>query len=275
MKNFVLHNGMEIPAVGLGTFPMRGAELVAAVVKSIKYGYSSFDTSAAYRNENDLGYALEICGKERKEIFITTKLSNAQQRLGDVRGALMESMEWLKVNYVDLYLMHWPNPETFLDSWKDMEVLYKEGLCRAIGVCNFHQHHIEKLLSIAKEVPVINQIELHPLLSQKPLIQYCNSQGILVQAYSPLARMHEKLINNQVIVSLAQKYNKSVVQIILRWNFQNGIVTIPKTSNEERLKTNIDIFDFNISKEDIKAIDAINENYRVRYNPDDCDFSKL
>jgi diketogulonate reductase-like aldo/keto reductase len=171
--------------------------------------------------------------------------------------------------------MHWPNPETFLESWKQMEELYREGLCRAIGVCNFHEHHMEELISIAEILPVVNQIELHPLLSQKPLVNYCTSKRILIEAYSPLARMHKKLINNPIMVSLSEKYNKSVVQIILRWNFQNGIIVIPKTSNKERLKHNIDIFDFNISTEDMKTIDGINKNFRVRYDPDNCDFNRL
>jgi len=275
MESYVLNNGVEIPAIGLGTFPMKRFELISTVVRSTKYGYNFFDTSPAYGNEKALGYALKVCGKRRKNLCITTKLSNAQQRQGNVRKALMDSMSLIGVKYIDLYLMHWPNPETFLDSWKQMEVLYKEGLCRAIGVCNFNEHHIKELLSIAKVVPAVNQIELHPLLSQKPLVEYCISNGILVEAYSPLARMHKDLVENPIMVSLSEKYNKSVVQLILRWDFQHGIVVIPKTSNKKRLKTNIDIFNFNLSKNDMDLIDGINKDFRVRHDPDNCDFSKL
>lgn len=275
METFILNNGVEIPVIGLGTFPMKRFELLKTVVTSTKYNYISFDTSSAYGNERALGYALKVCGKKREEIFITTKLSNTQQRQGDVRKALMDSLKHLKTKYVDMYLMHWPNPETFIESWKQMEELYEEGLCRAIGVCNFHEHHIEDLLAVANVIPAVNQIELHPLLSQKPLREYCNSKGILVEAYSPLARMNEKLVKNPTMMALAEKYNKSVVQIILKWNLQSGIITIPKTSNKERLKANINIFDFIISDKDMEAIDAINQDYRVRHDPDNCDFSKL
>lgn len=275
MEKFILNNGVEIPALGLGTFPMQRFELITSVVRAIRYGCNFFDTSSAYGNEKAIGYALKVCGKRRKEIFITTKLSNTQQRQGNIRKALMDSMRLIGTKYVDLYLMHWPNPETFIDSWKQMEVLYKEGLCRAIGVCNFHQHHMEELLSAAEVVPAVNQIELHPLLSQKSLVEYCTLKGILVEAYSPLARMHKDLVENPVMVSLSEKYRKSVVQIILRWNFQNGIVSIPKTSNKERLKSNINIFEFIISQEDIRAIDGINKDFRIRHDPDYCDFSQL
>lgn len=275
MKTFELNNGVLMPVFGLGTFPMKRYELFKTVLESVLQGYIMFDTAAAYKNEKALGYAINFCMKKRNKLFITTKLSNAQQNKGDVRHALSESLKLLGLKYVDLYLMHWPNPNTYLSSWKQMEQLYKEGLCRAIGVCNFHQHHIEEILSVADVIPAINQIELHPLLSQKPLIKYCNSKGIVIEAYSPLARMDSKLIQNNELIQLSQKYGKTVVQLILRWNYQNSIITIPKTSNRNRLKSNINIFDFHISLEDMKLIDELNVDYRVRHNPDACDFSRL
>lgn len=275
MKYFKLNNGVLMPAIGLGTFPMNNSLLVDTIHNAIEVGFNSFDTADAYKNEEYLGRGLENCLKERKDIFMTTKLSNRQQRAGDVASALNQSLKYLKLEYIDLYLMHWPNPQTFLDSWKQMEKLYKDGYCRAIGVCNFHQHHLKDLLSVAEIIPAINQIEIHPFLSQKPLIEFCKSLNIQVEAYAPLARMDLNLINNSTLVALAKKYNKTVVQIILRWNYQCGVITIPKTQNKERLKENISIFDFEISDNDINLINQLNCDYRVRHNPDNCDFSKL
>lgn len=275
MEEIILNNGIRLPFLGLGTYPMNGFTLLKTVVFATKLGYRSFDAAAAYGNERYVGYGIKLTLRDRKFFFITTKLSNTQQRNGNVRASLYKSLKLLKTNYVDLYLMHWPNPDTYLDSWKQMEKLYEEGLVRAIGVCNFHEHHLEKLLSISKVVPAVNQIELHPLLTQKPLIEFCKKYDIRVQAYSPLAKMHEKLVSNQKLSRLSKKYNKSIPQIILRWNYQNGIIGIPKTKNMKRLKENISIFDFDLSYEEIKEIDNLNEGFRVRYNPDNCDFSKL
>jgi diketogulonate reductase-like aldo/keto reductase len=171
--------------------------------------------------------------------------------------------------------MHWPNPDTYMASWRQMEEIYQEGLTKAIGVCNFHKHHLEKLLDIANVVPAINQVELHPLLSQVDLVRYCTKNGIRVSAYSPLARMNPKLVENPVLQRIAGKYHKTVPQVILRWNFQNGIISVPKTSKQVRLRENLDIFDFTLTHGDISEIGDMNENFRVRHNPDNCDFSKL
>ena len=158
---------------------------------------------------------------------------------------------------------------------KEMEKLYEEGLVGAIGVCNFHEHHLEKLLKIAKVKPVINQIELHPLLTQIPLRGYCKSKGIQIQSYSPVARMDKKLIENKILALIAKKYNKTVPQIILKWNIQSDIITIPKSGNKTRIRENFDIFNFELSDEELKKIDNLNENYRVRYNPDTVDYTKV
>lgn len=264
-----------MPAVGLGTYPMQGKELLLTTMRAARMGYTSFDTSNAYGNEYYLGWGLMLCGRRRKNLFITTKLSNKQQRTGDVRKALQDSLTNLHTDYVDLYLMHWPNPDTYLESWKQMENIYEEGLARAIGVCNFHQHHLETLLAHGKIVPAVNQIERHPLLSQKPLLDYCKQKGIAVTAYSPLARMHDTLIHNPALEAIAKAHGKSVTQIILRWDIQCGIATIPKTANKARLKENISLFDFALSEEEMNIIDGINQNFRVRHDPDNCDFSML
>lgn len=275
MKYFILNNGIKMPVIGLGTFPMKRLELFKVFFQATSCGYTSFDTSSAYGNERWLGLAQWISRKQRDKLFFSTKLSNAQQREGNIRKALENSLRLLKLDYIDLYLMHWPNPETYLKSWKEMEKLYEEKLIRAIGVCNFHEHHLNKLFSVANIIPAVNQIELHPLLSQKPLINFCKKYNIQVEAYSPLARMDENLIKNKTLIDLSKKYNKTVSQVIFRWNYQNNIIVIPKTSHKKRLIENIDFFDFEISNEDMKKIDLINCNFRVRYNPDTCDFTKL
>lgn len=276
MKFIKLNNGLNMPIIGLGTYPLNRFKLIKAMYFAYKNGCISFDTSSAYRNERWLGIGIKILKFfGAKNLFITTKLSNHSQRKGNIREELLKSMKKLNLKYIDLYLMHWPNPDTYLDSWKEMEKLYEEGLVRAIGVCNFHEHHLEKLLEIAKVKPVINQIEIHPLLTQMPLREYCKSKKIQLQSYSPIARMDKKLVENQILISIAKKYNKSVPQIILKWNIQSNIITIPKSGNKIRIKENFDIFNFELTNQELEEIDNLNENYRVRYNPDTVDYTKV
>lgn len=275
METITLNNGVDMPVIGLGTFPMNKMPLVKNIRTAVQAGYTAFDTSSAYQNEKSVGWGVKLCGKKRENLFITTKISNIQQYRSDAATALKDSLHKLKLSYVDLYLIHWPVPEKYLQTWKDMEKLYKDGLVRAIGVCNFHQHHIEKLLEIADIIPAVNQVELHPLLSQNELRTYCAKQGIQMEAYTPIARMDEKLVKNEVLLKIAANYKKTVVQIILRWDYQNGIIPIPKSANPERLKQNIDIFDFCLTDREMEAINELNQNYRVRYDPDNCDFRKL
>lgn len=275
MEKIKLNNGVEMPVMGLGTFPMNKLPLVKTIRTAAQMGYSALDTSAAYQNEKAVGWGIKLSGKKREEFFVSTKISNTQQYKMDAETALKESLKKLKLKYVDLYLMHWPVPETFLKTWKEMEALYKKGLVRAIGVCNFHQHHLEKLFEVADVMPVVNQVELHPLLAQNELTDFCSQHGIVMEAYSPIARMDKRLIENPTLVKIASDHNKSVVQTILRWDYQKGIISIPKSSNPLRLKENISIFDFSLSPEEMQQINSLNENYRVRYDPDNCDFKKL
>lgn len=273
MQYVTLNNSIKMPIIGIGTYPLNGFSLIRTIVNAYLAGYMSFETSAAYFNEKSLGISLKIIKLlGAKDIFITTKLNNTAQRNGNIREALLSSMKKLGVKKIDLYLMHWPYPEKYLDSWKEMELLYKEGLVKAIGVCNFHEHHLEKLLEIAEVIPAVNQVEIHPLLSQKPLKEYCEKRSIKMQAYSPIARMEPKLIEHPVLSHLAKKYNKTVPQIILKWDIQNEIMTIPKSGNKKRIKENINIFDFRLTEHEMKEIDTINENYRVRFNPDTVDY---
>jgi diketogulonate reductase-like aldo/keto reductase len=259
----------------MGTFPLKGFKFARLVLKAASLGYRSFDLAPAYGNEQWFGRAMFFCRNRRHDLFITTKLSNTAQRSGDVRTAFQHSLKKLGIKYLDLYLMHWPVPDLYLSSWKQMEVLYKEGMIRAIGVCNFHEHHLIRLLDSADVIPAINQIELHPLLSQKELVSFCRAQGIAVEAYSPVARMHDKLLSNETLKSIAVRHQKTVPQVIFRWNLQNGIVVIPKSSSPVRLRENISVFDFSLSDKEMESIDLLNIDFRVRFDPDNCDFSQL
>lgn len=275
MNNIILNNGIEIPWIGLGTYPMRDVECENAVKTAAKCGYTLFDSATSYRNAEALGKALKETFSQREDYVLMTKLANYQQRNGNVRDALIQSLQYLGLDYVDIYLLHWPNPGTYVECYQQMENLQKEGLIRAIGVSNFHEHHLEELFKYTSVMPAVNQVELHPLLNQAKLVSYCESKGIKMVSYSPFARMDERLFSNEVLLKIAKKYGVKATQIIVRWNYQHGYVVIPKSANMSRQVENISIEGFVLSQEDMLAIDGCNENYRVRYNPDTCDFEHL
>lgn len=275
MESLKLNNGVVIPAVGLGTYPLNKLRLLWVFFQATRLGYRYFDTSAAYGNEKWLGRAIKLSGINRQGLFISSKISNRQQRSGQVRAALMTSLSNLGLSYLDMYLLHWPYPGKYLDSWKMLEEFYYEGLVRSIGVCNCHQHHLESIMNNCSVMPVINQIELHPLMNQKTLVEFCRQHGILVEAYTPLARMHQKLVDSKIIRDIAEIKKKAISQVVLRWDFQNGIVSIPKTSTIKRLKENIDIFDFSLDDEEMRLIDGLNCNFRLRFDPDNCNYDIL
>ncbi|WP_315112833.1 aldo/keto reductase [Clostridium intestinale] len=278
MEYITLNNNEKMPVFGLGTFPMKNLNLIKAVINAIDAGYRCFDVAPSYHNELALGIALKIAmlkGISRKDLFIITKVSNVDQRKGNIKKALKLSMLKLGVKYIDLYLMHWPHPNTYKNTWKQMEELYESGVVKSIGVCNFHKQHLEELFTINKITPVVNEIELHPLLTQKELSEFCKTNKINIISYSPLARMDEKLIKNPILIELSKIHKKTVPQIIFRWNLQHNYIVIPKTESKKRLKENIDIFDFCLTKEEMDIIDTINQNYRVRHNPETCDYSKV
>lgn len=276
MDKIQLNNNVEIPVIGFGTFPMKKMELIRAVWNGVNSGYTLFDTATAYRNEIELGIALRrYFGESKKRLFISTKISNRQQEMKDVRASLNRSLKKLGLKQIDMYMLHWPLPNYYIDTWKQMEELYDEGKIKVLGVCNFHQHHLEELFEHCRIRPMVNQVELHPLLTQKSLREFCQQNNIVVEAYSPTARMDKKLTEHSVLKEIASNHGKSVVQVILRWDYQNGVIPIIKSSNKERMKSNIDIFDFELSSEEMTKIEAMNENYRIRHDPDNCDFSKL
>lgn len=279
-----LNNGVEFPVIGLGAAIVPQGKLksrkIAKAQKNIYHyamekGCCLFDTSSAYgRNEDILGEVLAK-RKERDKAFLMVKISNREQREGDIAKALDSALTRLRTDHVDLLMLHWPQTETFVDSWLQMEKLYKAGKTRALGVSNFHEHHLDTLAQAASVIPAINQIEVHPLFTQKPLIECCEKRGIQVVSYSPLGRMHDVLIKARPLRMLAKKYHKSVPQIILRWNIQLGIVPIPRTTNPHHFDEFMNIFNFELTPEEMAQIDALNENIRLRFNPDTCDFSIL
>lgn len=233
-----------------------------------------FDTSRAYGgSEYVLGH--ELKGYNRDDYFIITKLSNFDQKNKTVKEAIISSLEQLNMDYVDLYLIHWPQTDTYLKSWKQMEQIYKEGLCRAIGVCNFNIHHLEELKKVAEIMPMVNQFECHPLFTQNNLIDYCNENGIQVMAYTPTGRMDFRLKRNRKLEIISKNYNKSIPQIILRWHMQNGNIPIVNTTKLDHLRENMDIFDFELTNQEVEQINSININSRLRYDPDNCDFDRL
>ncbi|MGM5471890.1 aldo/keto reductase [Bacillus pumilus] len=264
-----LNNGVEMPWFGLGVFKVEdGNQVVDAVKAAIRNGYRSIDTAAVYKNETGVGKAIKESGVKREDLFITSKVWNTDQGYDKALAAFDASLNRLGLDYLDLYLIHWPGPsaETFKDTWRALEKLYKDGKVRAIGVSNFYIQHLEELLKDAEVVPAVNQVEFHPKLTLVELRQYAKEKGIQIEAWSPL--MQGKLLDHDVLKDMAARYNKSVAQVILRWDLQSGVVTIPKSINEERIKQNADIFDFELSKEDMEKIDALNNNERVGSNPE-------
>lgn len=270
-----LHGGIQMPWFGLGVFKVEeGAELVQAVKSAIKHGYRSIDTAAIYDNEKGVGQGIHEAILEnnisREDLFITSKVWNADLGYESTLAAYETSLNKLGLEYLDLYLIHWPVEGKYQDAWRALETLYKEGRVKAIGVSNFQIHHIEELMKTATIKPMVNQVELHPRLTQTELRDFCKEQGIQIEAWSPL--MQGQLLDHPVLQEIAAKHNKSIAQVILRWDLQHGIVTIPKSTKEHRIIENAAIFDFELSSEDVARIDALNQNLRVGPDPDNFDF---
>lgn len=270
-----LNNGVEMPWFGLGVYKAQeGEEVVHAVKAAIRAGYRSIDTAAAYNNEEGVGRAvreaMEENGLSREQIFVTSKVWNSNQGYETTLQAFENSLNKLNLEYIDLFLVHWPVKGKYKDTWRALEKVYKEGKVRAIGVSNFQIHHLEDLLADAETVPAVNQVELHPQLTQKELLKYCQDKGIQLEAWSPLGQGN--LLTDETLVSIGNKYGKSAAQVILRWDLQSGIVTIPKSVTESRIMENGDIFDFELSTEDMAAIDGLNLNKRFGSDPDNFNF---
>lgn len=269
MNNTIfLNNDREMPLLGLGVYKATGEnEAENAIIAAADAGYRLIDTASVYKNEEHVGRGIMKCGVPRKDLFITTKVWNTAQRLGDIQGAFERSLDRLKLDYVDLYLIHWPVPGCYLSTWKELEEIQKSGRALSIGVSNFEIRHLEELAKVSDVVPAVNQIECHPLCYPKELIEYCQDHGIQVQAYAPLAR--GAYLDNDVLCVLGTKYGRTPAQIGLRWAVQKGISVIPKSSNPERIISNGNIFDFVIEQEDMDILDTLNENYHSASIPED------
>ncbi|MBI2133587.1 aldo/keto reductase [Candidatus Woesearchaeota archaeon] len=261
-----LNNGVKIPLLGFGTWQIADSKVCErAVLAALNAGYRHIDTAAIYGNESGVGSAIRKSGIPREEIFVTTKLWNDHH--DDPVRALEDSLRRLGMDYVDLYLIHFPVPQRNA-SWKILEALHSRGKCRSIGVSNFTVRHLSGLLDIAGVVPAVNQVELHPYLYQMDLIDFCTKKGILVEAYSPLT--HGARLSDPRLVALAARYGKSPAQLLVRWCLQKGLVVLPKSVREDRIAENADVFDFIISSADMAVLDGFNENLRTCWDPTDA-----
>ncbi len=270
-----LNNGVEIPWLGFGVFLSAvGDETKQAVTWALEAGYRHIDTAAAYENEADVARGIKESGVAREDIFITTKLSTKAMRADNQQAAFEASLRALNTDYLDLYLIHWPVPGKFIDSWKMMEKWYKEGKIRSIGVSNFQNHHIDELMAECEVMPVLNQIEYHPYLTQEDVIAFDEGKGIAAEAWSPLGGSWKgiSLLSDKTIASIAEKHGKTPAQVILKWDLQNKVITIPKSVHKERIIQNTQLFDFALTNEEMAAISALNENRRVGPDPDNFDF---
>ena len=264
METIKLRNGIEIPRVGIGTWQLTDRELLKRIiVKAYEEGYRLIDTAAAYSNEISLSKIIAEAGMPRNELIITDKVWNSSRGYEAVQDACKRSLKKLKTDYIDLYLIHWPASmkmyhdweEINAETWRGMETLLKAGLVRTIGVCNFKTHHLEALRKTAEVMPFVNQIEYHPGMNQVDIYDYCVKNEIQIEAYSPLG--NGQIMNNQLLRDIASQKGKTVAQICLRWEVQKNVVMIPRTSKVERLKENLDIFDFELTDDEMRLVDAI------------------
>jgi diketogulonate reductase-like aldo/keto reductase len=267
---FKLKNGIDIPVLGLGTYKAHGDELISAILDALKIGYRSIDTASFYENEEEVGEAIKASDIERKDIFLTTKVWNDEQGYDETLKAFDRSMGRLEVDYIDMYLIHWPVAGKFKETWRALESLYEQGVVRAIGVCNFLEHQLKDLMSTANVPPMVDQIEHHPELVQPALREFLKENHIQQEAWSPI--MRGRVMEIPQIVEIAKKYHKTPAQVVLRWDIQNGVVTIPKSVHRNRIKENSEIFDFELTEAEMKMIDDLDKGKRNGPDPKSFDF---
>ncbi|EKK3087085.1 TPA: aldo/keto reductase [Staphylococcus aureus] len=272
----ILNNGYPMPSVGLGVYKISDEDMTKVVNAAIDAGYRAFDTAYFYDNEASLGRALKDNGVDREDLFITTKLWNDYQGYEKTFEYFNKSIENLQTDYLDLFLIHWPCEADglFLETYKAMEELYEQGKVKAIGVCNFNVHHLEKLMAQSSIKPMVNQIEVHPYFNQQELQEFCDRHDIKVTAWMPLMR-NRGLLDDPVIVKIAEKYHKTPAQVVLRWHLAHNRIIIPKFQTPKRIQENIDILDFNLELTEVAEIDALNRNARQGKNPDDVKIGDL
>ena len=262
-----LNNGVRMPWLGLGVFQVpQDADAAAACRAALAFGYRHIDTAALYRNERGVGQAVRESGITREQLFVTTKVWNDDIRAGRIEAAFEQSMQLLGLDYLDLYLLHWPIKGRHRDAWRAMEKLHRTGRIRAIGVSNYMIPHLDELLTTAEILPAVNQVEFHPYLQSKPLVAHCRRHGIQVEAWSPLQQAGS-LLQDRILAGIANKHGKTVAQIILRWDVQGGIIAIPKSVRPHRIAENAGIFDFELAAAEMAAIDALDRNARNGADP--------
>lgn len=269
-STFTLRNGIDIPVLGLGTYKAHGDELISAILDALKMGYRSIDTASFYENEEEVGEAIKASDIERKDIFVTTKVWNDEQGYDETLKAFDRSIGRLNVDYIDMYLIHWPVAGKFKQTWRALESLYEQGAVRAIGVCNFLEHQLKDLMSTANVPPMVDQIEHHPELVQPSLREFLKDNHIQQEAWSPI--MRGGVIEIPQIVEIAKKYHKTPAQVVLRWDIQNGVVAIPKSVHRDRIKENSEIFDFELTEAEMKMIDNLDKDKRTGPDPKSFDF---
>jgi 2,5-diketo-D-gluconate reductase A len=272
VPTLTLNTGAEIPQLGFGVYQVPPRETVEAVTTALAAGYRSIDTAALYGNEREVGEAIAASGVPREELFVTTKLWNDRQGRDEALRAFDESLGLLGLEYLDLYLIHWPAPtaDRYVETWRGLEELAASGRARAIGVSNFHVSHLRRVLAETDTVPALNQVELHPLLQQAELRRFHAEHGILTEAWGPLARGGE-LLSDPILTALAERHGKTPAQVVLRWHVEIGDVAIPKSVTPARIAENLDVFDFQLDADDLAAIERIDADHRTGPHPDHFD----
>lgn len=257
-----LNNGVEMPWLGLGVLRLKeGGEVERAVRTALENGYRLIDNAAIYHNEKGVGRGIKESAVPREELFISSKVANDQQGYHNTFKAFQKSLDLLQTDYLDLYLIHWPKAELSLETWKAMEELYEKGKIRAIGVSNFWIHHLDYFLPKINIIPAVNQVEFHPELTQPELMEYCSRHNIRLEAWSPI--MQGKVFNIPVIKKIAQNHGKSPAQIVLRWDIQKGVITIPRSGKPREIIENAQIFDFELTQQEVEKIDRLNRNKKI------------
>jgi 2,5-diketo-D-gluconate reductase A len=268
VPTITLNDGHQIPQLGFGVWQVSAEDIIGSVSKALEVGYRHIDTAAIYGNEEGVGQAIADSGIARDELFVTTKLWNDQHDRDLVVPAAQDSLKKLGLDYVDLYLIHWPTPakDNYLDAWLGLEDVQQAGLARSIGVSNFQVDHLRKVVARGTVVPAVNQIELHPTFTQEDLVRVNDELGIKTEAWSPLGLGED--LNNPVIAKLAQAHGKSPAQVIIRWHLQEGRIVFPKSVTPSRIEENFTVFDFELDERELRAIDAVNHNNRIGGDPD-------
>ncbi|KAB7668422.1 aldo/keto reductase [Bacillus sp. B1-b2] len=269
--NFVtLNNGLKMPQLGFGVWQVADEEAAVAVSTAFKVGYTSIDTAMVYKNEKGVGKAIKDSSIPREDLFITTKVWNSDQGYENTLRAFDESLERLGLDYIDLYLIHWPTPEydEYVDTYRALEKLYKDGRVKAIGVCNFEIEHLERIIKECEVKPVLNQVECHPYLAQTELKEFCADHDIFIEAWSPLDQGGE-VLQDEVVTNIAEAKGKTPAQVVLRWHLQNNTIVIPKSVTPSRIEENFQVFDFELSADEMREINGINKNRRKGPHPNE------